>query len=213
MTPGPTLIRKCPGCARLLKFATIGSGNTFGATYWTDGKCEAPMLPDEPWLRKSPSEGVLFWMDECEDAGEISPWEEAENPEWEDLEFAQTPSETDYVSALNAGMGAAPERLRYLRTRLWWAANDRLRTGAANRTEDFWTPEVVTNLRELVRLLDDEDDESRLMRAEALRELADFDGASTVLAASYPPEFAPALQTIRGLVAQRDGYVREIPCD
>jgi hypothetical protein len=210
MTPGPTLIRKCPGCARLLKFATIGSGNTFGATYWTDGKCEAPMLPDEPWLRKSPSEGALFWTDECEDVGEMSPWEEGENPEWDGLEFAQTPSEEDYARALADGLATTPEKCRYLRTRLWWAANDRLRTGMAKRTESFWTAEVVANLRELAGLLDESDDEGRLLRAEALRELADFDGAAALLAASYPPEFAPAVQMIRNLVAQRDRYVREL---
>ncbi|MGC9453108.1 MAG: hypothetical protein ACP5I4_16880 [Oceanipulchritudo sp.] len=108
MLPGPTLIMKAPGCQKPVKFSTIASGNTFGATWWTDGKQEAPMLPDNPWLRKSPSEGVLFWSDACEQIGEIDPFRddgEEPDPEWEDLEFAETPDEADYFKALLDGLG------------------------------------------------------------------------------------------------------------
>jgi len=76
---------KAPGCQKPVKFSTIASGNTFGAVYWTDGKREAPMLPDDPWLRKSPTEGVLFWSDECEEIGSIGRWgtdEEDSDPDW-----------------------------------------------------------------------------------------------------------------------------------
>jgi hypothetical protein len=66
MTPGPTRILKTPLLGAIVKVSTICSGNTFGAQYWTDGKREAPMLPDEPWLRLQPETDELFWMDECE---------------------------------------------------------------------------------------------------------------------------------------------------
>ena len=50
MLPGPTTIKRCPGCKGLLAEGTLASGNTLGATFWTDGKREAPMLPEMPWL-------------------------------------------------------------------------------------------------------------------------------------------------------------------
>lgn len=71
MRPGPTLIVKAPGCQSPVKVSTLASGNTFGAVFWTDGKCEAPMLPDHSRLRKHPTEGILFWADECEEISTI----------------------------------------------------------------------------------------------------------------------------------------------
>ena len=47
MLPGPTIIKKCLVCSKSIEHHTIGSGNTFGATFWTDGKREAPMLSFE----------------------------------------------------------------------------------------------------------------------------------------------------------------------
>ena len=51
MRPGPTIIKKCSVCSELIQQHTIRSGNTFyGAIFWTDGKREAPMFPDQPRL-------------------------------------------------------------------------------------------------------------------------------------------------------------------
>jgi hypothetical protein len=72
MMPGPTLIRRCSLCLKLFLQETISSGNTFGASWWTDGKMEAPMLPDEPWLVKCPHCGALLWIDEQEEVGNFS---------------------------------------------------------------------------------------------------------------------------------------------
>ncbi len=103
MTPGPTLILQPKGCRTPLQCRTIGSGNTFGARFWTDGKREAPMLPDEPSLLKHPTEAVLFWRNECKEIGEIDFWSnEAADLEWNDLPEVAEPNELDYLSALGA---------------------------------------------------------------------------------------------------------------
>jgi hypothetical protein len=58
------IIRECPHCkAHVVQEETV-SGNTIGATYWTDGKREAKMLPDHSWLAKCPACFGLFWVDE-----------------------------------------------------------------------------------------------------------------------------------------------------
>jgi hypothetical protein len=56
---GTTIIKKCLECSGLIKEYTIMSGNTFGAIFWTDGKRDAPMLPDLPWLVKCPHFGLM----------------------------------------------------------------------------------------------------------------------------------------------------------
>jgi hypothetical protein len=58
-------VRECPHCrANAVQEDTL-SGNTIGATYWTDGKREAKMLPDHLWLVKCPVCSRLFWVDEA----------------------------------------------------------------------------------------------------------------------------------------------------
>jgi hypothetical protein len=196
MLPGPILIIKAPGCTKLLKQSTLASGNTFGATFWTDGKMEAPMLPDKPWLMKSPSEGVLFWTDECEVLGEISFFsEEPENLEWEDLEFAEEPDEADYLAVISKGFADTPEKMRYTRIRFWWQGNDRIRC-------QEWTelPYLhIENLTELLPLLADDDASQRVMKAEVLRELSLFDESLKLLSGNFPSDFQQAVGRIREL--------------
>lgn len=71
MMPGPTAIRRCSACSKLIAERTIMSGNTFGARRWTDGKLNAPMLPEQPWLVKCPHCFALVWIDEQEEVSSV----------------------------------------------------------------------------------------------------------------------------------------------
>jgi len=208
MTPGPTLIMKAPGCRNPVKFSTIGSGNTFGAIFWTDGKREAPRLPDQPWLRKSPSEGVLFWTDECEQIGHIDYWisEADEKPEWKDLDYAVDPSGDDYAAALQSGLASTSEKERYVRIRLWWCGNDRIRQGQATELSNAHRE----NLERLRSILSEEDDDQRLMKAEVSRELSRFDDALRILAGAFPEDYLDAVQRIRDLASRSDCKVARL---
>ena len=198
---------KAPGCKRPVKFSTIASGNTFGATFWTDGKREASMLPDEPWLRKSPSEGVLFWSDECEQIGQTYPFgSEDEKPEWKDLDYAEEPSEEDYLSALQSDLAGTAEKSRYLRMRLWWAGNDRIRQDRALGL----SARHIENLKEFVAILSEEDDDQRIMKAEVLRELSRFDDALRLLEAKFSDDYRHAVERIRELVLAGDCKVTKL---
>lgn len=115
MTPGPNQFLKIPITGTLVKVATICTGNTFGAQYWTDGKREAPMLPDEPWLRLQPDTGELFWTDECEEVAAEPEWEES--AAYPGVPFAREPSLDDYRRALDGGMASTPKKQRYVLTR------------------------------------------------------------------------------------------------
>ena len=70
MMPGPTLIKKCSACQQLIEEETLLSGNTCGAVFWTDGACDAPMLPDRPELVKCPFCKALVWLEELEQVGD-----------------------------------------------------------------------------------------------------------------------------------------------
>lgn len=190
---------KAPGCNKPIKFTTIASGNTFGATFWTDGKREAPMLPDEPWLRKSPSEKVLFWSDECQEIGQVNFFSgDSEKAEWRELDYAEEPSEEDYVEALQSGLATSPEKERYIRMRLWWCGNDRIRQGKTAELSDTHRQ----NLNSFESMLSVEDAHQRLMKAEILRELSRFEDALQLLDSNFPESYNSAVLRIRDLASR-----------
>lgn len=208
MTYGSTLIMKAPGCRKPVKIETTLSGNTFRSTYWTDGKREAPMLPDEPWLRKSPTEGILFWTDECEEIGKMHAFgeENGGKEKWEEVEYAVTPSEADYLAALTSGIANTEEKMRYVRKRLWWTGNDRIRRGDAQPLSEVH----VRNLEALALLLPEADPINRLMKAEAMRELSRFDEALSLLAKPFPDQYSSAVKRIRELAASKNATVAKL---
>lgn len=193
MTPGQNVVLKTRQGGTLVKIATITSGNTLGAQYWTDGKCEAPMLPENPWLRKHPATGELFWRTECEEIAEEDPW----GAEYAEVPFAETPSLADYQSLLDAGLTDTPKKERYVRTHAWWAANDGVRHGG----EAIRTEEDIENLKALAALLDEQDPNQRLMAAEVWRELGSFDRCADLLHFDFPQEYQKAVELIRALAA------------
>ena len=60
MIPGNAKIVKCPYCGTKKELFTMLSGNTFGATYWSDNKRIAPMLPMVSPVQKCPSCGKYY---------------------------------------------------------------------------------------------------------------------------------------------------------
>jgi len=170
---GPDIIRVCPECKAHLTQKTTNSGNTFGARFWTDGKMVAPMLPDRPWLVKCPKCGSLFWIDEAMEFGKRYPRSK------EYIIEPLVPSETEFLTVL------AEEKLPklkeiYVRCRAWWAANDSVRMNV-DATITF-SPKQEKNLQILSDLLDEENADQRIMKAEILRELGKFDECLRLLA-------------------------------
>jgi hypothetical protein len=208
MTSGLNKILRIPGTGNLVKISTIGSGNTFGARWWTDGKMDAPMMPDDPWLRRHPGNGEMFWCDECEEIATEKPW--GEKSQYSDVPFAEGAAESDLQAQLESGTLSGDQE-RYVRTRLWWIWND----PARNSDEPIERPAgFESNLRRLVELLGDGDgdgdDDSRLMAAEALRQLGDHERASDLLNYPFPDEFQTAVDTIRLANESRDRGLHEI---
>ncbi len=191
MTPGPTIVYKIPGTGTLVKIGTIGSGNTFGARFWTDGKMIAPMLSDEPWLQRHPGTGETFWTDECEEIASEDHW--CNVSQYPDVRFAEDAEEEDLQAELHSE-SLTPEKEEYLRIRLWWKWNDPIREGSesVDRPDEF-TP----NLQKLVALLSEDEDDTRLMKAEAFRELGEHEKASELLNQSFPENFMGAVNVIR----------------
>jgi hypothetical protein len=78
MLPGKDRIIQCPYCEQQFRQQTLMSGNTFGAKIWTDGKQEAPMLPEAIVLSFCDKYNQYFWVEEAELIDEIDPWEDTD---------------------------------------------------------------------------------------------------------------------------------------
>lgn len=204
MLPGPKLIKQCHQCQKPFAQPTRMSGNTFRATYWTDGKREAPMLPETPWLVKCPHCGHFVWLDEAAELGQEEPYER--RTRWHDAKWFGELTEQDYVAALGMTSADSPEKVRYIRMRAWWAANDRRRRDRREGTAPL-SEEARTNMESIHTSLSESDEQQRLMKAELARELGRFEEAERLLSMQYCDQLQHAVQRISELVKQRNDRV------
>lgn len=205
MIPGPIIIRKCSVCSKSIKQRTIGSGNTFGATFWTDGKREAPMRPDQPRLVLCPHCRASLWINELEELGEVEFTGDGHG-KFKDAISYETPSIDDYVALLEKGV-SSQEKERYVRLRLWWAGNDARRTIAAGIP---MAAREALNLTAFAEMLDEEDANDLVIKAEVMRELGRFDDARALLARPVDKNMWQAVEFIKVLIMKGDRYVREM---
>lgn len=110
------IIRECPHCrAHVVQEDTL-SGNTFGVIFWTEGKREAKMLPDNPALVKCPEGSGLFWVKE---AKRVDSGFDADKGK----QYVMAPSSIELLAYL-ASQSLPKDQEVYLRIHVWWAVND-----------------------------------------------------------------------------------------
>lgn len=129
----------------------------------------------------------------------------------------RAPSRAQFLEAIAEGLGSTREREVTLRLHAWWAANDPSRPAMAaqesapvHRDAPRLSGADAANLLRLHELLDPATPEQRLLKAEAARELGDFEGASALLAGELPDEQAQVAARIRELVGMRNSTVAEV---
>jgi phage FluMu protein Com len=207
MLPGPTIVRECSACSKLIAEATIISGNTFGARQWTDGKLDAPMFPDQPLLVKCPHCGTLVWITEQKQVGKAAKRrEDKPNGAFSDAHHGITPTLSDYEEFLKAGISDARKEY-YVRLRAWWTGNDSRRESNNLNPLSCFERE---NLLVFVTMLSDETSYERLMKAEVFRELGEFKEAGKLLLSEFDEELITFVSIIRGLNEKGNVLVSEI---
>ena len=201
MIPGLNEIFLCPKCGHPVARQTLTSGNTFGAVYWSDGKMEAPMLPEFPVATRCRQCHAFFFFEDAaspdtDSAPSYSDDNVAANLDWQECRAALLESAAHTYSQEN-----------YLRVRLWWSANDRIRHPGA--VAPLPCPDSVfrDNLESFIKKLPGTEPTEALARAEALRELGRFAEAEEALRVELPDNYAFARQKISDLVRRRETSV------
>lgn len=205
MRIGTPMIKRCQECGQYFEQPTLVSCNTIGAKFWTDGKLEAPMWLDIPEFVKCPHCSALLWLSEQpeldQDRSLFSRFKKTIHYE----RYLQA-GRADYETALKCG----EENLCgecYLRTRLWWAGNDRRR---GKETMLPLSTNEAENLLALGALLTLANPEDRNVAAEIKRELGHFRQAENLLVDMLGGEYANAAMAIANLADKRDSFVNEV---
>jgi hypothetical protein len=192
------IIRECPHCkAHVVQEETV-SGNTIGATYWTDGKREAKMLPDHPALVRCPACSLLFWVDE---AVEVDTGFDAAKGKQQVLAL----SEKELLQFL-AGPALPRDKELYVRVWAWRSANDAWRRNP-NATPAF-SKDQELNLKALSDMLDKKEPNQRILMAEIARELGEFDECLRLLSHPFDEGYARAVGVIKKLAEEKVQIVR-----
>jgi hypothetical protein len=178
MIPGADQAYQCPHCGNFLWRRTLTSGNTAGATTFSDGKMVAPMLPKFPDLTKCKKCNSIIWLS---DLAEIQNW-----GSWSSYilgcifgQYVAFLGIEDLFSAL--AITNDKEKEKFIRIKIWWAFNDRVRKRRKifikENDEKLWEQNCLA----LINLLDKNDANQKIMIAELYRNLGQFDSCMELI--------------------------------
>jgi len=224
MLPGPSVVVRCPLCNALGSYETQISGNSFGGTYYTDGKAVLPMAMHVPSVVQCTACSRPFWRELATEVGEFDPWSRSDldedglpiDPAFRAAPRLIEPTEEQYLTGLNDLITSVSNEELLIRLLAWWRGNDRYRDDD-QEPEASDSPTLValrkSNVDGLLRLLPEEDatDHSKaLIRAEVLRQMGEFDKALAVLVRQYPDELNGAIARLSSLCQEKDSTLRTL---
>lgn len=188
MIPGRPVTVKCPSCSMLQLRRTLLSGNTLGARYYSDGKCDAPMLPEYPYYVKCPVCEAFFKIKE-------SLCRKSSSDDNSEMPFVSFLSVDELCIAIEKGLYNGNKKdVLPLRILLWRGFNDRVRDGGSNlfREKDSGEDDKAIyedNCRAILSLLaKNKEDENLLVQAEVFRNLGEFDKCKKLLEKIKSPD-------------------------
>ncbi len=193
MIPGPTLLLSCPKCGDEKAMMSIISGNTFGASQWSDMYQYAPMLPRLSPVQKCKKCGGYYLLSNAE-----SRYAEDE----EDLGYSFETGRLTYKEMKEAlrlleDSTLSKDAEMSIRLEFLHRYNDAFREFEGENYEksledgsfDHGEEDIKlhhANLRALIALLDENDSNDVLLIAELYREGANFEECMSLLDKYYP---------------------------
>jgi hypothetical protein len=228
MIPGPTYVYACPDCQYRVTKRSLASGNTFGATHYSDMRVDAPMMPSYPRITKCVSCDCSFWLDETTQVeGAIMPRiahfydddftpSEVKNPAFGDqleLDPAKELDREDIKDALFMNVQRNEDDEQYLRYRLMWAYHKQLEDGTLTRevlNEDL---DYLENIDAILNLIK-EDKNGHLFRAELNRFAGRFDRSLELLEPTHnDPLWGVISKKMKELseAGNREVFVLDVP--
>lgn len=189
MILGPTYVYACPDCQYRVTKRSLASGNTFGATHYSDMRVDAPMMPSYPRITKCEQCDCTFWLDEeTKVEGAIMPRiahfydddftpNETKNPAFGDQLELHPAKEVDregIKDALFMNVQRDEEDEKHLRYLLLWTYHKQLLDGTMQREALNEELDYLDNIDALLKLIEGDKD-STVFCAELNRFAGKFD--------------------------------------
>ncbi len=184
MLPGPTLVYKCRKCNNLISQRSLRSGNTFGATIYSDGKMNAPSSPEFPSIVKCSKCGEILWLnDEIFIGNEVPVGTPDTIEEYDGIEIEKSRFLTidEYIEALEVKAFKTVEEEIFIRQRIWWEFNHREQKGTSFFNSESEKLLWLANISRLIELFDPTDVYQRIFIAELNRNLGNFEACMEII--------------------------------
>jgi hypothetical protein len=213
MMPGPDQIIACPHCSGLARYSTWLSGTSFGTIVWSDGKQEhlGMMPPFPPAVVRCRHCAKCFWLAESEEIGIVKAGDmegQQVNPAWSTAQEIEEPAEEEYYQALESNLAKDHQQERNLRMLAWWCRNNDHRVRPVGSV--IVSGACRRNLEALARLLNEDEENDRLLKAEVLRELGEFELAKEILGRDGSSTYRGTARQLRDLCDRGDRCVRQL---
>ena len=192
MLPAHSALLRCPHCGAKKEVLQLMSGNTFGATLWSDAKQIAPMLPRVSYIQRCPNCGKYFFYTQEVKAGNSNNYGGGTG----DLPL-------EYLKEALTQLQPTGNDEHILRINILWAFNDRY---GDMEQSDIPVEEWEYHLDNVHHLL--QMDIDALLRAELYREIGDFEQAIQILQSHEVADNLKDLQ--RQLLQQAQQHNRKV---
>lgn len=180
MIPGPANILSCPFCGGTKEVMSLVSGNTCGATVWSDTRRDYPMLPEVSPIQECPHCHKFFFIEQAKH-------EYSKDPESEMRSFKELGKLT-YPELVRAkkqmdNLSLAKMQRWILNHQIFMAYNDCFRRNPEIVAFPPSEEDVRIYQNTIAELLDgiDQSEDYELFHAELLRESGRFEEAKEVL--------------------------------
>lgn len=161
MLPAHASLLRCPHCSARKEVLQLMSGNTIGATLWSDTKHIAPMLPSVSYIQRCPECGKYFFYTQEVKAGTSHSY---------GFQTGELPLE--YLKEALAELQPTGSDEQTLRINILWAFNDRYGDKEQSAIPAAEWEYHMDNVQHLLQMNLD-----TLFRAELHREIGDFEQA------------------------------------
>jgi hypothetical protein len=174
MIPAPSSYFSCPDCCAIHARSEIMSGNTFGATYFSDGKMEAPMYPERPFIIRCGQCALIFFLKPELNISKLP------NP-GSKIFRALKLDQKGWLEAIDRKLYNNNEEEFGLRIQLIWATHDLYRNKSDESYELSNDMQYIENINRMLSLSKFETAEDLIFAAELNRFKGDFDQAKHLL--------------------------------
>lgn len=187
MILGPTYIYQCPSCNNLFSRPTLLSGNSNGVKIYSDGKSIKPMDPELPIITKCTNCKDIFWIKDAKQIGSYEDsffgdsYEENTKKEWKEAEQASTLSVYDLLKTLGTEITKTKDLEFYIRERIWWGFNDRVRNKKILFTSEEDKMLYTENIKNYIPLLDSNNINDIFTIAELYRNIENYEKCKELL--------------------------------